>query len=321
MGRKLAKLFLLTKGEIYKILKSKSIIISISIIIMMIIISGITAFTEKSNSGDWKLSLQEKVEEDLALIQEVEELDDPTNATYIEEIELNVLKNQYALENNINEEFSSTGFIKRNINITFIITIILMILASKIVSKEVELGTIKFLLIRPYTRWKIVLSKYITLISLAVFLYITLILLSSIAGLIIYGVNSFETQTLLINNGVIEKESMLIYIFKLYLYSFIPTLAYTSLALMLSILLKSSGVAISLSIISATMMGMIAAYFEKFKFSKYILFNNLNLSKYLNGEIHFYPSLDELFSISIILIYSVLFMIFTCWIFKRRDFA
>lgn len=290
------------------------------ILLLLVTIAGVNAYSNNPSSN-WKNVLEEEIEQDLALIAEVKSANDPTNDVYLQNIEQGVLKKQYAIENGINEEYSSVGFIKDNISLTFIIIILLMIQASKIVPNEESLGTIKFLLIRPFTRWKVIISKYIAIMILAMFLYVTLFVLLGIAGLLIYGFDGAQLKTLIVKDGAILEENLMLYVIKQYLYSFIPNFAYVAMGIMFSIVLKSSSFALALSIISATMTGMIAGYLEKFSFAKYLIFNNLNLNEYLYKNGVGGLTSNEVFSISIIIIYSLVFLLISGGIYKRRDFA
>ena len=56
----------------------------------------------------------------------------------------------------------------------FIIILILMV-ASTIVAEEFTTGTIKLLLIKPFSRGKILLSKYLTVILFSVLIIISLV--------------------------------------------------------------------------------------------------------------------------------------------------
>src|SRR5699024_1599427 len=77
----------------------------------------------------------------------------------------------------------------------FIIVIIVMI-AGSIVSEEFNKGTIKLLLVKPYSRTKILLSKYITVLLTIIFTTITVIAMQTIVGGLFFGFDDLKVPTL-----------------------------------------------------------------------------------------------------------------------------
>ncbi|WP_145453457.1 ABC transporter permease subunit, partial [Staphylococcus epidermidis] len=57
-----------------------------------------------------------------------------------------------------------------------------LIIAAGIVANEFSWGTIKVLLVKPYKRWKILLSKYIAVNLFLLLMLILLFVFSGIAG-------------------------------------------------------------------------------------------------------------------------------------------
>ncbi len=63
----------------------------------------------------------------------------------------------------------------------FIIVMIVMI-AGTIVSEEFNKGTIKLLLVRPYSRNKILLSKFITVLIMIIFSILAIVIMELLVG-------------------------------------------------------------------------------------------------------------------------------------------
>ncbi|MBL2346484.1 ABC transporter permease, partial [Klebsiella pneumoniae] len=91
-------------------------------------------------------------------------------------LKVRVEQQQYYLDHNINPMApGAPTFVRAFIEqgITLFIPLLVMIVAIDIVSGERSDGTMKMLLTRPIRRWKILLSKYVTMlffISLILFL-------------------------------------------------------------------------------------------------------------------------------------------------------
>ena len=73
----------------------------------------------------------------------------------------------------------------------FIIVIVVMI-AGTIVSEEFNKGTIKLLLVKPYSRNKILLSKFITVLIMVAFSIVMIIGMELIVGGFIFGFESLS---------------------------------------------------------------------------------------------------------------------------------
>lgn len=84
-------------------------------------------------------------------------------------------------------------------NVIFFAIILIIIIASTILSEEMSKGTIKQLMIRPYKREKIILSKYLTCIIVL------------IAFLVFYGICAAISYSLAMKNGTSIFDPIIIY--------------------------------------------------------------------------------------------------------------
>lgn len=73
----------------------------------------------------------------------------------------------------------------------FIIVMIIMV-AGTIVSEEFNKGTIKLLLVKPYSRYKILLSKFLTILIMIVFSILVVIGMELLVGGILFGFGSLS---------------------------------------------------------------------------------------------------------------------------------
>ncbi|MFC3746685.1 ABC transporter permease [Paenibacillus sp. GCM10012306] len=183
-----------------------------------------------------------------------------------------------------------------------VVTIMAIIGSSGIVAKEYSQGTIKFLLIRARSRTSILASKYIT--ALLYGLSLTLVTGGAlfISGSIWFGFSGAEGGWL----GILSSLG----------YSYVYTLVYITLAFMLGILTTSGGATIGITML---MLMLDKTVIQK-EFYKYWLFPNLDLSVYRDGGVPL-PGMTLSFSIAILAIYVLLFLLAGFMVFRRRDVA
>ena len=121
---------------------------------------------------------------------------------------------RYAIENGIDGTISNQGNSNLKYGLAYsakselfdafsgyslFIIILIIIVAGTIVSEEFNKGTIKLLLVRPYSRVKILLSKYITCLIVLICSIIFVALMQTVVGGIVYGFDSYKNPTVLYN--------------------------------------------------------------------------------------------------------------------------
>lgn len=131
-----------------------------------------------------------------------EQISDYDELTTKRDVEKNYYEAKYKLDHNIKsgEMFSASELLLADsiAPVLFVIVAVVMI-AGTIISDEFNKGTIKQLLLRPFKRWKILLSKYIT--SIIVFLLFLLfyeVMTYCIYGAIL-GFDSYKVPVVLYN--------------------------------------------------------------------------------------------------------------------------
>ena len=127
-----------------------------------------------------------------------------------EELERSEAENKeiiYRFENNIKDYSSNSnnGIIENFYNEYFLmILIIIIIVSGSIVSEEFSKGTIKLLLVKPYSRTKILLSKYITSLLMIVFAIVFILLAQLIIGGIFFGYDTLTIPKIVYNFSIIN---------------------------------------------------------------------------------------------------------------------
>lgn len=204
-----------------------------------------------------------------------------------------------------------------------IIVMIVVIVAGVSISEEFNKGTVKLLLVRPYSRTKILISKLIAVFITMLITTATILLLQFIIGGIVYGFGTYMMNVVQFDfttNSIITLNIFaylgLIFICKLPIFILIGTLAFA-----LSTLFLNSPLAVALPILGymgSDMINMIAISY-KWDWVKYFVTPNWDLSQYLFGGTPMFSGISVEFSITICAIYFVIMLVASIVSFKKRN--
>ena len=157
----------------------------------------------------------------------------------------------YSLENNIPQlEFdnSARGIVDKSYDIFVMISgILAIIIAGSIVSAEFSKGTIRLLLIRPVSRFKILLSKLLSVFLIGYIVLLVSVLLNTISSGFVYGFNSLSTDVLSIAGENIIQTNYFVYMIPKMLLSSVSLIFVISMAFMLSTVVKNTAVSVGLT--------------------------------------------------------------------------
>lgn len=231
---------------------------------------------------------------------------------------------EYYIENNINikNEYDAR-YTLMHLNESYGIFIIVfgIIIAGTIISNEFQKGTIKLLLTRPYSRNKILLSKYIVSMLCIIMFIIVFVIAQYVVGGIIFGFNTFNTSAIeydLNTNKIVVmnvlKYSIYTILGVLPIYILISTLAFA-----LGTITMNSGVSIAIPILGYSVSSIINYYIQKINWLKYFITANWNLSVYQFGGKGIADGLNLWISIIICFIYLLIMIITSFIVFKKRD--
>jgi ABC-2 type transport system permease protein len=199
-------------------------------------------------------------------------------------------------------------FVSISTELAFFVVIFTVIIAGDIVASEYSWGTIKLLLIRPVSRTKILLSKYIATLIFALVLILTVVLCSFSFGFLFFGTSG-------------DSEIKIIEILKNYGFSSIDAVMTITFAFMISTVFRSSALAIALSFILLFIGGSITGVLSQFNYNwgKYLLFANTDLRQFFEPREPYFEGVTLGFAVSMILIYFMIFHLISWYIFKKRD--
>lgn len=233
---------------------------------------------------------------------------------------------KYIIENHVDIKKSDDvrGVLSNFFNVygLFIIVIVVMI-AGTIVSEEFNKGTIKLLLVKPYSRNKILLAKFITVLIMIVFSTIMIIGMELIVGGIVYGFDSLNIPIVIYNF-----DTNMIQEFNVFAYSAIQLVTQlpiiillATLSFALSTIFTNAPVAIAIPLLGYMGVAVINQLAIEYNigFLKYFVTLNWDFSQYLFGAMPIMEGLTSIFSAIICIIYFLIMIVPTFVIFKKKN--
>ncbi|MBS2967229.1 ABC transporter permease subunit [Metabacillus sp. KIGAM252] len=316
----------LVKNEWIKIFAKKSSwIYFILLAVFLIIMTVATAYIDQEKTeSNWRPGVEQEIA-DLNQQQKDPKLD----AGEKEDLAQQAAEKQFYLDKNVNPALKSNWQYANADGVALFSTVALfcVIIASTSVASEFSDGTIKQLLIRPHRRWKILLSKYISVVAYSFLLLLFLAAANVIAGTFLYGAGDFgakiaETPMTFSGGEPVIAAVGNMYIEKILL--FIPNLIMVvTISFMLSTLFKSQSMAVGFGIFvlfmnSALNIGVQLLIGLKQEWAKLLLFPHLELMQFSAAE-EILPGVTLMFSLAVLLVYYIIFMAITFFFFQRKD--
>ncbi|MFZ3588525.1 ABC transporter permease [Bacillus sp. DJP31] len=300
-----------------------------TIVMLVILALGVLAvgafmkYDENQNppgeNTEWKQELEAQLIEERAAIEQTDQMNAGLKMFYEREIAIK----EYRIRNDIppQTEQNVWSFVREAQGLITFVGLFTIIIAAGIVSSEFSWGTIKLLLIRPLSRSKILLSKYITVLLFGGLLLAIIFTLSAVVGLVLFGLPTNEVPHLAFMDGEVVERNIVLHLIVQYLLSSIDVLMVATMAFMISAVFRNNSLAIGISLFLLLMGGtatMLLA--SKFEWAKYFLFANTDLNVYFDGV----PPVDGMtlsFSIVMLIVYYVVFQLLSFFVFAKRDVA
>ncbi len=309
----MAKLLNLIQNEWMKIWQKKSS--WITIIVFIAIIAGMLTLVKVAENA---FMSDETIAEDEKQLQEVEaQLADPS-LTEAEREDLEFEQEMIIVSIESSEPSTREGMVIETYGMMALVTLMTIIVSSGIVSAEFSQGTIKMLLARPVKRWKILLSKYITVLLYSLLLTVILFVVTYITSSILFP--KVLEDTITFSGGEVAANKVLGKALYMMFLGWINTVVISTLAFMIGTIFRSTSLAIGISIFLYFTGNTIVLFLTKYDFAKYILFANTDLTQYETGYV-LIDGLSMSFSATVIAVYAVLFLLLSFLSFIKRDVA
>lgn len=286
------------------------------LILVILVPAGITKYYEVKSptEGSWQDIEQEAIQsykETLA----GEDLTEEDKAYFQEQMAIS----EYRLANDApsQKDSSLASFMSFTSGMLTLVTLFTVITAASIVSSEFSTGTIKMLLTRPMSRAKVLTSKLLTTFLFGLLLYVVNVVVSALIGLVLFGMGT-GVELEMVNGQVVEKAvwSDLAYHYLLSGGDFVMS---TLFAFLIGSVFRSSSLAIGLTMFLSFTGGMIVMFLSRYDIVKYIWLTHSDLTQYEHGGGSMIADVTLPFSLTVLAIYAVVFLVISYSTFMKRD--
>ena len=272
----------LIKNEHMKIYRRLRTWILAILLIVIVVLTGVLSHSDSHKNDSWKVRATETIEHNKT---ELANPDIPDN--FKKQMREESALQQYMLDHNYPPiDNTLWGGMLTASGLIILVTLFTVIIAGDMVAGEFTWGTIKLLLIRPASRSKILLSKYLTTLLFAATLLVILFITALIVNGFSYGFERLSLPHLTVNAaGQVQEKNMLFYVFATYGLKLIELVMIVTLAFMISTVFRSASLAIGLSIFIMFAGQVITLLFMRYTWGKYFLFANTDLTPYLEDSL------------------------------------
>lgn len=286
--------------------------------------------------SDWKSNLITETATLKAQVASMRKEQESGTAQDMEKLNQNVDKiqaNLYRIEHNIRLDIASAGLTHPQGTLGFwdvfstsskmisVISLLIIVIAGSCVASEFSSGTIKFLLINPVKRGKILFSKYVMVVSFAYLMLLFFFILNALFCMMFYGTGDLGIPYLSVAGGTVHSTPGFAYIAGKYLLASVDILVMATLAFAISSLIRSSALAIGVgafAMLGGNTLILILKQALNLDWARYLIFANTNLSSIMDGSSLFAHQSVQ-FALIVVAVHMFVFLL-TAWDgFVRRE--
>ncbi|WP_256757392.1 ABC transporter permease [Cohnella sp. WQ 127256] len=320
----------LIQNEMLKVWKKKRFAVVVLILLILIPIfvyaqMKIAQNTTEKFNADWRSELQSRIT-------------DNTNALSSDRIPEEwkkwrralVQQLQYYLDHDINPQTPNAVTFTRTFmdnSVSLFIPLMVLAIASDLVSSERSTGTIKMLLTRPVRRWRILFAKLSALTLYVSLIVITTALLCYLISGLVFGYKGWEEPVFVgfmvqgadVDTTGVHAVTQGVYLLMQSGLIWFSAMIVAIIALMISVLVRSTAasfVTMMATIIAGTILSSMASSWTS---AKYLFNVNLELSSYLRGTPPPVEGMSLGFSLVILGLWGVAALIVSFTVFTKQD--
>ncbi|WP_316568683.1 ABC transporter permease [Neobacillus sp. YIM B06451] len=321
----------LIHNEMLKLLAKKRLLVIAAIIAVLVALftyaqlRQVETQRERMGTTDWKTILQQQIIDTQNRLSSSR-----ISEEWKKQLQISLQQQQYYLDHNINpSEPGAPTFMRMFIenSIDLFLPLMVMVIASDLVSSEHSQGTIKLLLTRPIKRWRVLLSKYISLcLSVSVIVAIMGILSYLISGLV-FGYKGWgapiltgfsATGSTLDTSGVKLVDQWQYLLMEFGLVWFVAIVVGT-LSFMLSVLIRSTAAGMGIMLAALISGAILSNMVSSWESAKYLFMVNLRLTDYMNGTAPPIEGMTLSFSLAVLLAWWAAGLFISFYVFINRD--
>lgn len=246
-------------------------------------------------------------------------------------LQASISEAQYELNHNINPFApGAPGFMKTFMDegITLLIPMLVIVIASDMVSSEMSGGTIKILLTRGVSRAQVLLGKLVALSFLTAMLLSAVAISAYVISGIFFGYQGFGLPVLVgfqtSASGYVDISHVYTiaqwkYLFITFGLGYFTCLCVASMAFMVSTLVRSTASSMGIMMAALISGALLSSLAGSWNTAKYLPVVNLKLSGYLNGSPPPVEGMTFSFSLFDLLISACIAVLISFITFTRRD--
>lgn len=321
----------LVKNEVLKIIKKRRFLVVILVLAVLIPIFTFAQLKVAQNAekqfgtSDWRVTTQQQIYDYTNRLGSARVPEEWKKFMMVQVQQL-----QYYLDKDINPRVPSgvtftIGFLTETVSL--FLPLLVLSIASDLVSGERSGGTIKMLLTRPVLRWKILASKFIALLLfVSLIIVITMAMSYLISGFVFgYGgwdmpvLTGFQVEGTDVNTAYVHTIDQWLFLIMQGGLAWFSVMTVACLALMVSVLVRSTAASIVImmaSIIAGLILANIASSWES---AKYLFMVNLDLPNYLSGQLPPIEGMTLPFSMTVLAIWAIGSLIVSFTVFTKQD--
>ncbi len=317
--RQIKQFFKLILNELYKSFFQKK---TIAFLCLLILLTGLFAyFTEKEETkGDWRKDIKTEIVMNQKVLEEAKSAEVPDQQV-ISSLENRAIELDYRLEHNMPTNVTSPlEFVANScMDISVFIVFFMAAFSADVMASEFSSGTIRQILVKPVKRWKLYLAKFCSTLIVSLVMFLFLLLVTTIAGFIVFGGTEQSIYNVQVVEGEIVKFNMMSNLFWTLVFQLFALAVVSTITFFIATLTRKSSLAIIISFIIFFGGAILGEFFMEYGFYKYIITPNLTLNAYLPGGWSPFEGSSFGFSLSVCLTYAAVFLTGGMLVFSRRD--
>lgn len=317
----------LIQNETLKLLRRRRFAIVVAIMLVILTMISYSQYRElrESRNANWRAELQERIARYENRLRRGR-----INESWARSMRAEVRRLQFYLDRGINPEQPTAPLVVRtfaNAAGFLLLPLLVAVLGSDIVSAENAEGTDKLLLTRPVRRWKILTSKLVTLCLFAsLTLFVGALLSYAVTAPVLpaggwdapsfngfqFSGEAFKLES--VRQLPLWQDALLAYGLEWY-----ALLTVASIALMLSVIFKSSAASIGTMLASLIGGTILTRVSPDWTAGKYLFVSALPLADYYTGQAPPYDGMSMTFCIVLLGAWAVGALVVAYGLFVRRD--
>ena len=243
------------------------------------------------------------------------------------ETEKIVNESKYMMEHNLltndyNEYNSGYSFVQKFISPSFMAIIVLLALSASVVAEEFNKGTIKQLLVKPFSRTKILISKYLSIIIASIlFLFVINICTSIISGLFEGDVQTIISNVVVYNyhtHSCMEMNNI-VYALISFVYSLPEIILLALFVFTVSTIFTNTAFGLGMGFGAYLSADIFMLLIKRIKLLSYMPTVNYNLTPYMFGAINTESLLTLPKAIIVDVVSFIVLTILAIIVFKKKD--